>query len=184
VIIAYHAIFTTYGTWLPNDPRGAFSRNVYRAELRALGRIRYGRQDPQPPIRELQRFWTAATPRLSRRPFFIDESQRAAIAGEFCEVLERLNVTVHACAIMNDHVHILLLRSKYRIEYLVGQLKAAATRSMGLKHTPWTRGCWKVFISDKESLFAAARYIEKNPVRAGLPAQHWSFVTPLSESIV
>jgi REP element-mobilizing transposase RayT len=28
---------------------------------------------------------------------------------------------------MNDHVHVLILRSKYRIEYLVNQLKGSAT---------------------------------------------------------
>jgi hypothetical protein len=33
MIIAYHAIFTTYGTWLPNDPRGSYSKTIYKAEL-------------------------------------------------------------------------------------------------------------------------------------------------------
>ena len=67
---------------------------------------------------------------------------------------------------MNDHVHIVVLRSKYRIEYLVNQLKGAATAALKLKRTPWTRGCWKVFIND-------------DPPVAGLPPQHWGFVTPL-----
>lgn len=80
---------------------------------------------------------------------------------------------------MNDHVHILVLRSKYRIEYIVNQLKGAATNIMKLERTPWTRGCWKVFISDKEALFAAIEYINANPASAGLPSQSWDFVTPL-----
>jgi len=25
MVIAYHAIFSTYGFWLPNDPRGSWS---------------------------------------------------------------------------------------------------------------------------------------------------------------
>jgi hypothetical protein len=29
MVIAYHAIFTTYGAWLPNDPRGSYSKDVY-----------------------------------------------------------------------------------------------------------------------------------------------------------
>ena len=48
MIIAYHAIFTTYGTWLPNDPRGSYSENVYNAELAELGAIHYGRQELRP----------------------------------------------------------------------------------------------------------------------------------------
>jgi len=43
MIIAYHAIFTTYGAWLPNDPRGSYSKEIYNEQLRALGRIKYGR---------------------------------------------------------------------------------------------------------------------------------------------
>jgi len=37
MVIAYHAIRTTYGTWLPNDPRGSYSKAVYNAEPAALG---------------------------------------------------------------------------------------------------------------------------------------------------
>ena len=37
MVIAYHAIRTTYGTWLPNDPRGSYSKAVYNAELASLG---------------------------------------------------------------------------------------------------------------------------------------------------
>jgi len=79
---------------------------------------------------------------------------------------------------MNDHVHVLVRRSKYRIEYLVNQLKGAATHKLGLTETPWTRGRWKIFINDEASLCAAARYIEANPPAAGLGPQTWSFVTP------
>jgi len=179
MIIAYHAIFTTYGTWLPNDPRGSFSKEIYNEQLRALGSLRYGRQNPQPPKELLIRFWAAAAPRISRPSFFIDDSSRPIIAGGFRAVVQRLGIEIPACAIMNDHVHILVLRSKYRIEYLVNQLKGAATRLLKLKRTIWTRGCWKVFITNTEVLLAAASYIEANPASAGLPAQHWDFVTPL-----
>ncbi len=180
MIIAYHAIFTTDGTWLPNDPRGSFSEKIYNAELKMLGEIKYGRQDTQPPGETLKRFWTAAAPRLSRRPYFINDSTRPIVAEGFTQVVERLNLTVHACAIMNDHAHILVLRSGYRIEYLVNQFKGAATRALGLKVTPWTQGCWKVFINDEETLRAAAEYTKTNPVKVGLPPQNWSFVTRLS----
>lgn len=181
VVIAYHAIWTTYGTWLPNDPRGSYSKEIYKAELRALGEIRHGRQDPQPDRRTLRRFWTAAQPRLSRRPYFIDESSRTIVARGFADVVRRLGLTVHACSIMNDHVHVLVMRTKHRIEYLVNQFKGAATRALGLKQTPWTRGCWKVFINDEDVLRAAAEYIERNPITAGMEPQRWKFVIPLGE---
>ena len=180
MIIAYHAIFTTYGTWLPNDPRGSYSKEIYNDQLRTLGKIKYTRQNPAPPKELLLRFWTAATPHISRPLFFIDDSSRPIIAAGFRTVVQRLGIRIPACAIMNDHVHVLVLRSKFKIEYLVNQLKGAATRALKLKQTPWTRGCWKVFITDSEALLAAVKYIRANPISAGLPRQSWDFITPLS----
>jgi len=182
MIIAYHIIFTTYGTWLPNDPRGSYSKAVYDAELKALGDPQYGRQAPQPDGDALRRFWTASRETLNRRQFFIDDPKREIIAEGFERVVRRLGLTVRACAIMNDHVHLLTSRSKHRIEYVIGQFKGGATQALGLSETPWTRGAWKVFISDTEALASAARYIEMNPIRAGLRRQDWGFVTPLSSS--
>ena len=180
MVIAYHVIFTTYGTWLPNDPRGSYSKEIYNDQLQMLGNIKYGRQNPTPVKNVLLKFWTAATPHLIHPPFFIDDNSRPIIAAGFSKVAQRLNIRIIACAIMNDHVHLLILRSKYRIEYVVNQLKGGATQALKLKQTLWTRGCWKVFISDDETLLAAARYIQANPTFAGLPAQSWDFVTPLS----
>jgi REP element-mobilizing transposase RayT len=179
MIIAYHVVFTTYGTWLPNDPRGSYSKAIYNEQLRMLGRIKYGQQKPTPSRRLLLRFWTAANPQISRPPFFIDDTSRSIIANGFSKVVQRLGVKITACAIMNDHVHILFLRSKYRIEYIINQLKGAATQALELKRTPWSRGCWKVFISDNEALLAAADYIQSNPIAAGLRAQSWDFITPI-----
>ena len=180
MIIAFHAIFTTYGTWLPNDPRGSYSRETYNDQLRILGEIKYGRQNPQPAKQPLMHFWTAAAPSLSRAPFFLDHRSWPILAAAFSKVIQRLAIKVPACAIMNDHVHILVLRSKYRIEYIVNQLKGAATSALKLQRTPWTRGCWNVFINNEETLFAAVEYINANPASAGLPPQSWDFLIPLS----
>jgi len=183
MVIAYHAIFTTYGTWLPNDPRGSYSKEIYRAELAALGEIRYGRQNPQPDRDTVRRFRTAAVRRLSRPPYYINDATRPVIAGAFRRVKERLHLTVPACAIMNDHVHLLVLRSKYKIEYLMNQFKGAATADLKLAKTPWTRNGWKVFLDDDEALRAAAVYVEANPRVARMRPQHWDFVTPLPPEV-
>ena len=180
MIIAYHAIFTTYGTWLPNDPRGSYSKTVYKAELAALGEVKYGRQYPQPSRQTVRRFYAAAIPHLSRPPYHIDDTTRPIVAHGFADVIERLHLSVPACAIMNDHVHMVVLRSKYRIEYLINQWKGGATAKLGLKQTPWTSKGWKVFLDDEEALLAAIEYVEANPPTAGMPPQHWDFVTPLA----
>jgi hypothetical protein len=180
MIIAYHAIFTTYGTWLPNDPRGSYSRTIYNAELAELGRIRYGRQNPQPGRPEMRRFRTAAVPRLSRPPYYINATTRPIVADALGEVRNRLGLSISACAIMNDHVHLLLLRSKYRIEYLVNQFKGAATAALKLKKTPWTRRGWNMFINDEETLYAATEYIRGEPRSRGDEATALEFCDSLA----
>ena len=176
MILAYHAIFTTYGTWLPNDPRGSYSKEIYNGQLKLLGEIKYGRQ--KPPNREtLYKFRTEAIQLLNKPPFYIDENSRPIVADSFKEVVGRLGIKVGACAIMNDHIHVLILGSKYKIEYIVNQLKGGATKALKLKNSPWTRGCWKVFINDRDAIGAAVNYIKANPIRAGLAAQSWDFVS-------
>jgi len=180
MIIAYHTVFSTYGTWLPNDPRGSYSKAVYDDEIRALGTPRYGRQDPRPAKETLRRFWAASRGVTNRPAFFIDDSTRRIVARGFSRTVERLGLTIGACAIMNNHVHLLSMRSKHRIEYVAGRFKAEATRALGLAETPWAKGCWKVFIEDTGAIASAARYIEMNPIKAGWGPQRWDFVTPLS----
>jgi REP element-mobilizing transposase RayT len=180
MIIAYHAIFTTYGTWLPNDPRDSYSKDVYMKELNSLGKVRYGRQKPQPQRSTLMKFWTESKNSLPRKPFFINDKSRPIIASAFALVIQRLNLSVPACVIMNDHVHILLFSSKYKIEYIVNQLKGSATKALKVNYTPWTRGCWKIFINDNSTLKTAAEYINSNPEKSGLSSQSWSFVKPLN----
>ena len=179
MIIAYHAIFTTYGTWLPNDPRGSYSKEIYNDQLRLLGEIRYGRQKP-PPKKVLLKFYSETVPALERPAFFINDLIRPVVAQGFEAVVRRLNIDIGACAIMNDHIHVLALRSQYKIEYIVNQLKGSATQALKLKQSPWTRGCWKVFINTNDALKMAIKYINANPARAGLHAQNWDFVKPLS----
>jgi REP element-mobilizing transposase RayT len=176
MIVAYHAVFTTYGTWLPNDPRGSFSKRIYQEELKALGEIKYGMQDVPPDQMTMSRFHAAAQAKLSCPPFYITDETRPTVAEAFESVVKRLELPVRACAIMNNHVHILIIRTKHRIEYLVNQLKGAATAALKLTRTPWTRGRWKVFLDDEEAVIACMAYIDANPAAAGLRSQQWPFV--------
>ena len=95
MIIAYHAIFTTYGTWLPNDPRGSYSKEIYNDQLRLLGEIKYGRQSP-PPKKVIMKFYSEASPVLDRPAFFINDHTRPIVTAAFGIVIRRLNIEVGA----------------------------------------------------------------------------------------
>ena len=105
-------------------------------------------------------------------------------------------VPVHACAIMPDHVHLVVGRFRLSIERTCEQLKGAATAQLnrdgihpfadvhycnGRTPTPWARKGWWVFLNSNSDIHRSIRYVDKNPVHAGLRPQRWSFVTPYEE---
>ena len=56
MVAGYHLIWTVYGYWLPNDPRGSTSTEIRVERLQDLGEIHYGRKDIQPSSKEIREF--------------------------------------------------------------------------------------------------------------------------------
>jgi REP element-mobilizing transposase RayT len=195
MVLGYHVIFSAYGFWLPNDPRGSWSEFVGAWELFLAGgkattttERRALHRDPHDRAKRL------ATKQHLVRPAvkFTGVQARAACRG-FGEYVAKSGLPVWACSIMPGHVHMVTGRFRLPVEQVVVQLKAAATRRLieeGLHpfgelassdaRPPkcWGRGEWKVFVDDPGHLAAAVQYVENNPVKDGLPPQTWSFVTP------
>ena len=106
-------------------------------------------------------------------------------------LLKEKHVAVFACAIVSDHVHLLLGRTDIPIDDIVIALKETAVASLlqnglhprtALENYPesltvsasvWAVGYWKVFIDNSEHMHAAIRYINNH-----CPSQRWGFVTP------
>ena len=189
-MLASHVIFGAYGFWLPNDPRGSWSDFVGSWEL-----FRYGRATKTCETRSLagrphdhaQRL--AAKSALRRDAVIFNASQIQAVAAGFADYAERSAVKVAACAILSDHVHLVLVRHRLAPEQLAIQFKGAATRKLvelGLHPFPadgrppkcFARGEWKVFLDTEADVWRAIRYVEENPLKEGLPRQDWGFVVP------
>jgi hypothetical protein len=60
LVIAYHLIWTAYGWWLPNDPRGSGSRTIRQEIIADLGELHYGRKQVQPADRDVRDFYQHA----------------------------------------------------------------------------------------------------------------------------
>lgn len=56
MVIAYHLIWTAYGYWLPNDPRGSMSKTIACDVIAELGELHFGRKRVQPSARETREF--------------------------------------------------------------------------------------------------------------------------------
>src|SRR5262245_22677965 len=104
-VVAYHLIWTNYGTWLPNDPRGSGSKGVDTSVLAELGDEDLGRKKIQPARGKVHAFYESAEPLLQFPVIRFDAEQRSVIAEAFGDTIRAHQYTCYACAIMPDHSH-------------------------------------------------------------------------------
>src|SRR5437879_6398630 len=113
LVIAYHLISTIYGYWIPNDPRGSTSKTIRNDLLKDLGALHHGRKKIQPYSSDLRAFDDRAAPLLRFPVIEFTTEAMATIAQAFAQVIETCTYTCYACAILPDHVHLLLRKHKH-----------------------------------------------------------------------
>jgi REP element-mobilizing transposase RayT len=183
IIIAYHLIWTAYGWWLPNDPRGSGSKVTRNDIIAELGELHFGRKRILPACRDVRRFYEQASDILKHPLLTFEADARAEIASSFADVVKNQQYTCYACAIMPDHVHILIRKHKHSAEEMIENLRVAtrqklcATNHRPQNHPTWTAGGgWKVFLDHPNEVRRTINYINRNPIGIRLPAQRWSFI--------
>ena len=192
MVIGYHAIFAAYGFWLPNDGRGSWSSEVWAEHLKPFGgatKVTTRRSLAAKPHDVSAR--RAAKAALRYPAVRFDGVQARAVARGFAEVVGFLDLSVYACAILPDHVHLVVGRHRETVEQIVGFLKRAATREMarerlhplawysrgnGQAPSPWVRGGWKRYLDNGDAMVDAINYAMKNPVKMGFKKQSWRFL--------
>jgi REP element-mobilizing transposase RayT len=181
-VIAYHLIWTNYGTWLANDPRGSGSHGVYTPELAGLGAVHHGRKKVQPGRGEVREFYSQAKELLQFPIMRFDERQRDVVGESFEEIVRKFNYTCYASAIMPDHVHLVVRKHRDSAEQMIGNFQGMSRASLlrhalvPEEHPVWTKCGWKVYLNTPEEVWARVRYIEKNPIKENLSKQAWPFV--------
>ena len=126
MVIAYHLIWTAYGWWLPNDPRGSTSHRIRQDIVTALGEIHHGRRDIQPAGWEIREFYNNAPSVLKHALLTISTDERQIIAASFAETVEARKYTCYACAIMSDHVHMLIRKHRDTAERMIANLQRSS----------------------------------------------------------
>lgn len=197
MVVGYHCIFSTYGFWLPNDPRGSWSDFIRSWEIAAYGG----------PTKVNTRHSLASNPHDVAKRLAAKEAMKypevvfsgvhaRAVARGFGKAIEESGYVLHACSILPQHVHLVVARGERKIEQIIGHLKARATQRLleerihplegyttpsGNVPSPWTqRKGWTVYLNSDEDIVRSIRYVEENRLREGLPAQRWRFVTPFT----
>jgi REP element-mobilizing transposase RayT len=184
LVIAYHLIWSAYGWWLPNDPRGSTSPEVADEGIAQLGPHHYGRRRDLPTFDALERFQAAAEDVLKFKRLPIGEAETRIAGQAFGETIRLRRYTCYACAIMPDHVHILMRKHRDKAEEMIEALQSDSGRRLrgaGLRpadHPVWTEGGWKGFLDHPDEVRGKIAYIEGNPAKHHLPRQVWPFVIP------
>jgi REP element-mobilizing transposase RayT len=183
LVIGYHLIWTVYGRWLPNDPRGSGSHTIRKDVIAELGELHFGRRGIQPAGRIIREFYRHAQPVLQHPVVTIDDRLRTEIAAAFSRVMAEQKYTCYACAIMPDHVHILIRKHKHLAEDMIDHLRGFSRLRLSDSslipsgHPLWTSGYgWKVFLEHPDEIHRTIAYIERNPIPLGMPIQRWPFI--------
>jgi len=107
-----------------------------------------------------------------RQPIFFSDSDYEAYLDLLAQQLATAKVDVLAYCLMPNHVHLILIpRRADSLARLLRKTHACYALQINQEHG-WQGHLWQErfhsFVMDEEHLLAAARYVELNPVRAGL----------------
>lgn len=188
-IIAYHIIFGAYGFWLPNDPRGSWSKYVWADRLLPFGK-------PQPrarhePVADEEFLRNRMKKELAYPPVRFTGHQALAVSRGFGKIIDELQMIVYASAIMPDHVHLVVARQTMFAEDIAGHLKRSASRQppadglhplvqyendRGRLPCPWEEDGWKVLLHTPDEIELAMYYVNQNPIEADLKPKNWPWI--------
>lgn len=184
IIIAHHIIWTLYGWWLPNDPRGSTSRTIRSDLIADLGELHFGRKSIQPASREIREFYQQAAAQLKYPLLSFAPAELPVVACSIGKAMEELGLNCYACAVMPDHVHLVVRKHRLLAEEMIEGIQSLSRKRLvefGVRdetHPAWTRGGWKVFLDHPDQVQPTIQYVERNPLSMRLPAQNWEFVKP------
>ena len=184
MLIAHHIILTGYAHWLPNDPRGSMSLTTRTPEIAQFAENHFGRKKDQPSRRELKEFYTQVQPHLAHRVLWFNAAERQALAETFDVVVQREGLTCYACAVLPNHVHILIRKHRLKAEQMSTMLKQAGRQALGAMgsapadHPVFNSDSCHIYKSDAEAMWNCIRYIERNYEKHGIPNERCAFVVP------
>ena len=182
MVAGYHLMWTAYACWLPNDLRGSTSAEIRAERIASLGELHQGRKAIQPNANEIRAFFKLAEELLAHPRRIFNDEEALVIAKSFAKTIKNRVCTCYECAMMPDHVHILIRRHRDKAEDMIGffqdDSKAALIRAgrRPVNHPVWGGPGWKVFLNTREDMERIVKYIRNNPIKAGLKAQRWGFI--------
>lgn len=112
----------------------------------------------------------------NRQPVFLQDGDRRAWKDSLADALERTRVKLHAYVLMDNHVHLLLTPVEApdlskAMQFLGRRYVGGFNAVHGRSGTLWEGRFRAAPVETERYLLACMRYIELNPVRAGIVAR-------------
>ncbi len=131
-MLGWHLIFSVYGFWLPNDERGSGSvrvraQHIYDAGGKATKVHTTHSVAHRPHDVRLRKM---AKESLTYPAVELSGLQARAVTRWIAAICPKIELVVHACAIMPDHVHVVVAAHRFNGDELIACLKRTGTRGM------------------------------------------------------
>jgi putative transposase len=117
-----------------------------------------------------------------REPIFVDDEDRSALLNVLGQAMSRFDAQILAYCLMGNHYHFVLHTRKANLSAVMRHVNGVYTQSFNRRHDKvghLFQGRFKAILVDRDAyLLEVCRYVELNPVRAGLvrkpQAWRWS----------
>ncbi len=172
----FHITFSTYGAWLPGDPRGFRTRH-HREHV--VGDYK------NPPIAgQFEGMWQRNRARLKRHTVELTPIQRARSGRAMLEMFRRAEITVVAIAVGAKHAHIVAQLPDNQAKRIVGHAKKHAAHILiehGLIGGAWAKGCRTEPVVDRSHQLNAIDYVARHRAQ-GAWVWKWGEPDPLLQA--
>lgn len=149
----FHVEFSTYGTWLPGDPRGFRS---WKHHIHSSGNYK----DP-PPEGEHAGLLASAVQKLKKPPVYLSPEQRRRVLDLLVAKAAEADALVLAIAVSVNHTHVLLKVLPQALSRELGRLKRASSHGMRaeIPGSMWGSRFGSTRVATREHQLSALRYI-------------------------
>jgi REP element-mobilizing transposase RayT/DNA-directed RNA polymerase specialized sigma24 family protein len=107
-----------------------------------------------------------------REPIFVDDADRVCLLDVLAQALSRFDAQMLAYCLMDNHYHFVLHTRQANLSLLMRQINGVYTQAFNRRHHKvghLFQGRFKAILVDRDAyLLEVCRYVELNPVRAGM----------------
>ena len=107
-----------------------------------------------------------------REAIFVDDEDRRALLAVVEQAMDRFDADILAYCLMGNHYHFVLHTRQANLSWLMRHLNGVYTQDFNRRHRKvghLFQGRFKAVLVDRDAyLLAVCRYVELNPVRAGM----------------